>query len=870
MDVVNQQEQVALATKSCHSIKDTIASVLGYKTLQTLSPIEWNWNLSDSIECKMTGYLSTSPKNPTSTSNSKTVRTVQYFTVNGRPVELPSIVTVLKNVWHGLGGSKKPCILLQLSLPNNQFDINVAPDKRTVLLTNEAQLLTQIQTCATEFWKRHTDGHFQVHSSTATASTASTSILETPEKHKRRNAFVHDLSKAKMQHEHERRQSVTEEDFQQQASTNENWNTQQRIQQQVQQQQRRSLEQASRSEDSAVATSAATMEDPSASSTDNESSLSSPANKRRRISSSTTSTTTATSTTDRERQQWTAVQSKFLQSGTNESSDPQVTSQNQKESSLSLENVTGSKKQNHMPRVEPTAAGTTPAAGRVSSGSTTSFLAQFAHQPTSTASTSTTTKSYQHQQTTLSLPAAVVTTKHKNHRALAPVEASSKRKHKEEGMESTSTSGTVIPQQVQTAKRQRAEPASESSKQPQPPSFNEHETNHPAEDDVSTSRSTAVHLVTPKGAVDFPTSSPKSIVWKSFQGGATTASLAYRRERAAMLQRKIDLKGKSKKSESSLPSYSDKDDEEDGALQATTTVGVQHESSTTSTIRLSKQDFTDFQVIGQFNLGFILCQSKRDGNLWILDQHACDEKYNFEALCKETRLHHQPLIQPIPLELSAAEESCILDHLDIFQANGFRFQFTPEAPIQKRLQLTALPHSGAQEGRNAVQYTADDVAALCALLLEGSSYDAGDGGTGTDGSGQYGNNAVRRYASNVSATQTQNEMDTNDTKQQPLLLTRLPKSIAMFASRACRTSIMIGTSLSLDQMTRIVKRLANVEHPWNCPHGRPTMRHVGNLEGLLIQDERAALQTIADATMTVVPLTQQPNDEEAEAEEEED
>ena len=35
------------------------------------------------------------------------------------------------------------------------------------------------------------------------------------------------------------------------------------------------------------------------------------------------------------------------------------------------------------------------------------------------------------------------------------------------------------------------------------------------------------------------------------------------------------------------------------------------------------------------------------------------------------------------------------------------------------------------------------VAALCALLLEGSSYDAGDGGTGTDGSGQYGNNAVR-------------------------------------------------------------------------------------------------------------------------------
>ena len=864
MDVVNQQEQVALATKACNSIKDTITTVLGYKTLQTLSPIEWNWN-SHSSECKMTGYLSTSPKNPTSTSNSKTVRTVQYFTVNGRPVELPSIVTVLKHVWQGLGGSKKPCILLQLTLPPHQFDINVAPDKRTVLLTNEAQLLQHIQECATEFWKRHTDGHFQVHSSTATATAtaSSTSILETPEKHKRRNAFVHDLSKAKMQHEHERRQSVTEDDLQesQQQATN-NWNTQQRIQQQVQ---RRSLEQASRSSRPSPEQTS-TTEGPSASSTDNgsSSSSSSPANKRRRIS---TSTSTTTATTDREREQWMAVQSKFLQnSGRTESPDPQISST--ESSSSASDHVAGSKKQ-QSPSTDPSGS---------RSQSTTSFLAQFAHQPTDSSSASTatiTSKSY--HQTTLSLPAAVVTTKEvprKDHRATVPVESEASSKRKQEHNDEQSTSGTiVIPQQESsrsTVKRPRSEHVS--SIEQQPPSLNQHdhETNHPVEDD----NSTAVHPVTPKGDAAAASTSPAqpNITWKSFQGGTATASRAYRRERAAMQQRKLDLKNKNhKKSRPSLSTHNDNDgddDDDDGALQAATTVGVQHESSTTSTIRLSKQDFRDFQVIGQFNLGFILCQSKRDGNLWILDQHACDEKYNFEALCKETRLHHQPLIQPIPLELSAAEESCILDHLDIFQANGFRFQFTPEAPIQKRLQLTALPHSGAQEGRNAVQYTADDVAALCALLLEGSSYDAGDGGTGTDGSGQYGNNAVRRYASNVSATQNMDKDETTN-KKQPLLLTRLPKSIAMFASRACRTSIMIGTSLSLDQMTRIVKRLANVEHPWNCPHGRPTMRHVGNLEQLLLQDERAALQTTADATMTVVPLTQQPlpeGEDEAEGE----
>lgn len=36
------------------------------------------------------------------------------------------------------------------------------------------------------------------------------------------------------------------------------------------------------------------------------------------------------------------------------------------------------------------------------------------------------------------------------------------------------------------------------------------------------------------------------------------------------------------------------------------------------------------EIIGQFNLGFIIAEV--DGALWIVDQHAADEKYNFERL----------------------------------------------------------------------------------------------------------------------------------------------------------------------------------------------------------------------------------------------
>jgi len=66
---------------------------------------------------------------------------------------------------------------------------------------------------------------------------------------------------------------------------------------------------------------------------------------------------------------------------------------------------------------------------------------------------------------------------------------------------------------------------------------------------------------------------------------------------------------------------------------------------------------------------------------------------------------------------------------------------------------------------------------------------------------------------------------------------RLPKAVAMFASRACRHSIMIGTALSDKQMRDVVEDMAKVEQPWNCPHGRPTMRHVSEMADVLEDDE---------------------------------
>ncbi|RHY34056.1 hypothetical protein DYB32_001181 [Aphanomyces invadans] len=100
---------------------------------------------------------------------------------------------------------------------------------------------------------------------------------------------------------------------------------------------------------------------------------------------------------------------------------------------------------------------------------------------------------------------------------------------------------------------------------------------------------------------------------------------------------------------------------------------------------LSKADFRRMEVVGQFNLGFIIARLDRD--LFIIDQHASDEKFRYEMLQQTTVIHQQPLVRPMPLDLTAVEEMTILDHLPLFKKQGFHFQVDPSAAATQKLKL---------------------------------------------------------------------------------------------------------------------------------------------------------------------------------------
>lgn len=235
-------------------------------------------------------------------------------------------------------------------------------------------------------------------------------------------------------------------------------------------------------------------------------------------------------------------------------------------------------------------------------------------------------------------------------------------------------------------------------------------------------------------------------------------------------------------------------------------------------LTIHKGDFSKMKIVGQFNLGFILAvrpgisaapstattaastdSSRDDDELFIIDQHASDEKFNFERLQATTTVQSQRLVRPKPLELTAVEEEIVIENRPALEANGFQVEAdtSGDEPVGSRCRLLSLPLS------RETTFSLADLEELISLLGDSpatTSLPAFDGEG--DGTGDNSVTGTRRY------------------------IPRPSKVRKMFAMRACRSSVMIGKALSYRQMEKVVRHMGDMEKPWNCPHGRPTMRHL--------------------------------------------
>jgi DNA mismatch repair protein PMS2 len=188
------------------------------------------------------------------------------------------------------------------------------------------------------------------------------------------------------------------------------------------------------------------------------------------------------------------------------------------------------------------------------------------------------------------------------------------------------------------------------------------------------------------------------------------------------------------------------------------------------------------------------------------------------------------MFRPRPLEVTAADELVAIENLDVLRQNGFELEFTENDATHHRLKLVAQPVSKNTVFDMTGQYMSSwnwytqTRSILMTLFLS-------------------------FFNARIDLEELLHLMHDRPVGQ----MVRCSKARSMFASRACRKSVMIGMPLTKGQMKtvsqergadnvqentiklmmvmveQVIQHMGTMEQPWNCPHGRPTMRHLSDL-----------------------------------------
>lgn len=191
--------------------------------------------------------------------------------------------------------------------------------------------------------------------------------------------------------------------------------------------------------------------------------------------------------------------------------------------------------------------------------------------------------------------------------------------------------------------------------------------------------------------------------------------------------------------------------------------------------------FPHMEVIGQFHGNYILAQG--DEGLYIIDQHAAQEKFHFEQIRRRVmRGEHE--MQNLLIPLSLPQEPKVIALVDEINEALATVSIQVEVFSDNSFVVRELPTW--MQGVNEEKVIQDMI-----------DYYIKDGDISIE--------KIRKYT---------------------------------IATMACHSSIRFNHRLSLEQMKQVVEDLKECEQPFHCPHGRPTFILVSDAE-LFKQFERA-------------------------------
>ncbi|MDO5127705.1 MAG: DNA mismatch repair endonuclease MutL [Eubacteriales bacterium] len=179
------------------------------------------------------------------------------------------------------------------------------------------------------------------------------------------------------------------------------------------------------------------------------------------------------------------------------------------------------------------------------------------------------------------------------------------------------------------------------------------------------------------------------------------------------------------------------------------------------------------RLIGQVFDTYWLIEYER--NLYIMDQHAAHEKIKYEELIQNLsnkEIYSQQLMPPMVITVSYAERQAILDHYDLFMKLGYDI----EEFGGNEFKISAVPTN--LFGLHGREMFLEFVGAL----IHNSGY-------------------------------MTNEM-----------------FVQRLATMACKAAIKGNMRLSFQEADALIDQLLKLENPYTCPHGRPTIISISDIE----------------------------------------
>jgi len=156
----NRKKVVAFSTKSNATTKENIANIFGAKTLPALLSLNLDLQLQPTTsqvprdfhddnddasgKVKIVGHIS----KPVFGEGRQTPDRQMFF-VNSRPCALPQISKAFNEVYKSFNVTQSPFICADLRMNTNAYDVNVSPDKRTILLHDQTALLESVKEALT-------------------------------------------------------------------------------------------------------------------------------------------------------------------------------------------------------------------------------------------------------------------------------------------------------------------------------------------------------------------------------------------------------------------------------------------------------------------------------------------------------------------------------------------------------------------------------------------------------------------------------------------------------------------------------------------------------------------------------------------------